>query len=189
MQKFKIKIFNLRILTLSSIIFIMLKENAITDKKKPNEIVTWDEKYSVGIELINGQHHELIVLTNQLYNACFENDDKLHTAFKKAMSSLVGYVRFHFEAELKILNAVNYPDYLKHKKMHEDLVRDILEAVKDYNEGKKFVPNNLVRTLKDWIFSHIAVYDKMYSIYVMNQIKTGALSIKALKDIEIAAVN
>jgi len=167
----------------------MLKENAIVDKKKPSAIVIWDGKYNTGIELIDGQHYELIILTNKLYNACFEDDDELKTVFKSAMSSLVGYVRFHFDAELRLLNAVNYPDYLSHKKMHEDLVKNILEAVQDYNEGKKFVPNNLVRTLKDWIFSHIAVYDRMYSIYVMNQIKNGALSVKSLKDIEKASVS
>ena len=153
-----------------------------------SEIVIWSEKYATGVELIDGQHHQLVELTNQLYIACFADDDVLQVVFKDAMSRMVKYVRFHFNAELKLLHAIDYPDYNNHKKMHEDLVKNILEAVKDYGEGKKFVPNNFVRTLKDWIFGHIAVYDKIYSAYVMEQIKKGDLSLKKLKEIELTVV-
>ena len=158
--------------------------NESTKKVNKNEIVVWCDKYATGINLIDGQHHELVDLTNQLYIACSAKDDVLNTVFKDAMSNLVKYVRFHFDAELKLLNAIHYPDYNNHKKMHVNLVKDILEAANEYDEGKKFVPNNLVRTLKDWIFGHIAVYDKLYSAYVAEQIRSGALTQKTLKDIE-----
>ena len=151
-----------------------------------SEIVVWSDKYATGIELIDNQHHELVELTNQLYIACSTRDDVLQTVFKDAMSNMVKYVRFHFAAELKLLNEIKYPDYNNHKKMHDSLVKNILEAVKEYGEGKKFVPNNFVRTLKDWIFGHIAVYDKLYSAYVIEQIRKGALTKKALKEIELS---
>ena len=163
----------------------MVKESTVNVNK--NEIVFWDNKYATGIELIDGQHHQLVELTNQLYIACFADDDVLQVIFKDAMSSLVKYVRFHFDAESKVLHAIKYPDYNSHKKMHDDLVLNILDAAKEYNEGKKFVPNNFVRTLKDWIFGHIAVYDKLYSAYAMEQIRKGSLSLKTLKEIEVAA--
>jgi hemerythrin len=61
------------------------------------------------------------------------------------------------------------------------MVRDILEAVKGYNEGKKFVPNQFVRTLRDWILSHIAHYDKLYASFIVTQKKNGLLSDKDIK--------
>jgi len=160
---------------------------AETKAKKGAEIVIWEKKYATGVALVDSQHHQLVDLTNQLYNACRESDDELQTAFKEAMSQMVKYVRFHFDAELKILKAAGYPDYDKHKKMHEDLVRKILDAVNDYNEGKKFVANNFVRTLKDWVFGHIAVYDKQYSLYVHDLIRRGILTVKQLNEFEKAA--
>ncbi|MDR0465430.1 MAG: bacteriohemerythrin [Treponema sp.] len=160
----------------------MVKENTINVNK--SEIVVWSDKYATGIELIDGQHHELVELTNQLYIACLAKEDVLQVVFKDAMSRLVKYVRFHFDAESKLLHAINYPDYRSHKKMHDDLIKNILDTAQEYNEGKKFVPNNLVRTLKDWIFGHIAVYDKLYSAYVMEQIRIGAMTKKTLKEIE-----
>jgi hemerythrin len=155
-------------------------------KKKNTEVVVWDDKYATGIEVIDNQHKQLVELTNQLYLACLAGDEVISTVFKDAMGHMVDYVRFHFAAELKLLSAVNYPDYHNHKKMHDDLVHEILGAAKDYSEGKKFVPNNFVRTLRDWIFGHIAVYDKIYAAYVADEIRKGVITEKMLKEIELS---
>ena len=153
----------------------------ISQNNNKNEIVVWCDKYATGIAQIDEQHHHLVNLTNQLYAACFAKDDVLQTAFKDAMSRMVEYVRFHFDAESKLLHAINYPDYNEHKKMHDTLINKILEAANNYKEGKKFVPNNFVRTLADWVFSHIAVYDKRYSAYTMDRVKNGFLTAEQLK--------
>jgi len=147
------------------------------------EIIVWCDKYATGIEKIDAQHLHLVNLTNQLYTACFAPKDELQSVFKEAMSRMVEYVRFHFEDELKILHAINYPDFQNHKKMHHTLVKQILDAVKGYEEGKNHVPNNFVRTLVDWVFSHIAFYDKQYSLFAMRQLKDGALTLSELRAI------
>jgi len=152
--------------------------------KKNTEIVYWEDKYATGIELIDNQHRQLVELTNQLFLASFAGEEVLSTVFKDAMGRMVEYVRFHFTAELKLLNAIGYPDYHNHKKMHDDLVYEILDAAKEYDEGKKWVPNNFVRTLKDWIFGHIAVYDKIYAAYVADRRRKGDITEKMLKEIE-----
>jgi len=147
------------------------------------EIVSWSDKYATGIELIDSQHHQLVNLTNELYRACLSGGDERLTVFKEAMKRMVDYVRFHFTAELKILDAVKYPDYNNHKKMHNDLVEEILAASNTYDDGKLFVPNKFVRTLKDWVFGHIAVYDKLYSAYIAEQLKKGLLTKETIKEI------
>jgi len=142
--------------------------------------VAWDEKYSLKIKPIDNQHKELIKLTNELHKACLSRNEEVKTAFKDAMSRMVEYVHFHFGREQELLQRINYPDYPNHKRQHEALVKDILIAAKDYNEGKKLVPNQFVRTLKDWIYSHIAVYDKLYASFIDDQIKKGLLSVEQI---------
>ena len=154
--------------------------------KKNTEIVIWEDKYATGIEVIDGQHKQLVELTNQLYLACLAGDEVISTVFKDAMSRMVEYVRFHFTAELKLLDAIKYPDYNNHKKMHNDLVEEILTASSTYDDGRKFVPNHFVRTLRDWVFGHIAVYDKMYAEYVAEQKGKGILTEKMLKEIGLS---
>jgi len=149
--------------------------------QKTAEVVVWDEKYSTGIESIDAQHKQLVELTNQLFIACIAKPDILQVVFKEAMHKMVEYVHFHFDNEIKLLKEVNYPQLHEHKKMHDDLIKDILEAAKNYNSDKHFVPNHFVRTLKDWIFSHIAIHDKSYSFYIKGQIHSGNLSAQVLK--------
>ncbi|MDR2952862.1 MAG: bacteriohemerythrin [Treponema sp.] len=156
------------------------------DKEIQNaEIVVWEDKYATGIQLIDNQHKELVNLTNQLFRACMGSEDELQTLFKEAMSRMVEYVRFHFGAEQKLLEAIGYPEFQNHKKLHEGLVSNILEAVKDQKEGKKFVPNHFVRTLRDWVFSHIAVEDKKYAFYVAGLKKKGLLTDQQIESVKI----
>jgi len=151
-----------------------------------DEIISWDNKYATGISLIDVQHLQLVTLANELYAACLMKGDKLQNAFKDAMKRMVDYVHFHFDAENKLLAAINYPESANHKKMHDTLIKNILDASKEFSEGKKFVPNNFVRTLVDWVFSHIAFYDKQYSLFAAEKLRTGFLTQEKLKEIEKA---
>jgi len=149
-----------------------------------NEIIIWETKYETGIGVIDTQHRQLVNLANELYGACLTKGDHVEDAFRVAMKRMVDYVRFHFDAENKLLAAINYPEATNHKKMHDTLVKNIIDASKEYSEGKKFVPNNFVRTLVDWVFSHIAFYDKQYSLFAVEKLRTGSLTHEKLKEIE-----
>ena len=139
-------------------------------------IIDWSEKYAIGIDVIDAQHRELVNLTNELYKACITSDAGIGDVFKEAMRRMVEYVNFHFTAEMKLLEKIRFPDSQNHKKQHDQLVKNILEAVKGFNEGKKFVPNQFVRTLEDWILGHIAVYDQIFAAFVRDQKKKGLLT-------------
>jgi hemerythrin len=140
------------------------------------DIVVWGPKYNTGITLIDQQHKELASLTNELYRACLSGHETAGAVFRETMGRMVEYVRFHFEAEQKLLQAIEFPNRVEHKKKHEALIRSILDAAKDFGEGKKFIPNQFVRTLKDWLFSHIGIEDKIYAAYADEQKKKGLLT-------------
>ena len=139
------------------------------------EIVIWDENFSTGIELVDKQHKELVDLTNHLFKACIAGEDETALVFKDTMSQMVEYVRIHFTAEQELMKRVNYPGYDQHKMQHDQMIRKIILAATDYDSGKKFAPNLFVRTLKDWVFGHIAYYDKSYADYVADQRQRGLL--------------
>ena len=144
-------------------------------------IIAWTEALAIVIELIDNQHKQLVSLTNELFRACLRGGDTLDNVFKETMSRMVEYVRFHFSAEQAMLQRVHYPKFTEHKAEHDNLVKTVLEATKNYGDGKKFVPNNFVRFLKDWIVSHIGYNDRMYAAYIMEQMKKGLLTNKDLE--------
>jgi hemerythrin len=139
-------------------------------------IVNWDDKYNTGIGLIDEQHKALVIIINDLYLACTDGYEDTGVAFKEALKRMVDYVHFHFGAEQKLLEKIKYPMFTEHKKQHDTMVNDILEAAKEYNEGKRFVPNHFVRTLRDWVFSHIALSDTLYAAYIAEKKKDGLLN-------------
>jgi len=152
----------------------------IGSPENAKQLVVWEDRYATGVEEVDEQHQRLVVLTNELYEACLTGNEEKEAMFKTAMSRMVDYVREHFAAELVILERINYPRFQEHKQQHATLVQNILEAVKEHDEGKPFVPNNFVRTLKDWVFGHIAIYDRLYADYVVDQKKKGLLSIQQI---------
>lgn len=162
---------------------MIVKRDNVEDQLSKNlDLVIWGPTYATGVMYIDKQHKELVNLTNQLFQACLEcGNETVCIIFKEAMSRMVEYVRFHFNAESELLERINYPDYKEHKKLHEKLVKTILDAAKDYNEGKKYVPNNFARTLKEWVFGHIAVADKIWAAFIQEQRKKGLLSDRQLE--------
>jgi len=152
----------------------------MTNTDDIKDMVVWDEKYATGIQLIDSQHKELFSLTNELFRACLGGEETLKDVFRDTMGRMVDYVRFHFGDEQELLQRVKYPDYPEHKKQHDTLILEILESVKEYNEGKKFVPNQFVRTLRDWILGHIAHYDKLYASYIAAMKEKGQLNDKVI---------
>ena len=139
-------------------------------------LVEWHDRYSVGIPKIDEQHKELLRLTNELYASCLkDNDEEAKVHFKSTIGAIVNYVSEHFGAEERLLQRINYPGYAAHKQEHDNFVKKVLEQVKDFSEGRSFVPNNFVRYLKDWILGHIAMSDKLYSEYIFKLKREGKL--------------
>jgi hemerythrin len=140
-----------------------------------SDFIEWDDRYLVNIPLMDEQHKELIRLTNDLYQGCLMGDEAARSYFIETIKSVVDYVGNHFSTEEKIMGNVNYPEFEAHKNQHEEFVKKVLEDVKSFRNGKKFVPNLFVRYLKDWILSHIAMEDKRYSEYIFDLKKQGLL--------------
>ncbi|HUX36663.1 MAG TPA: bacteriohemerythrin [Rectinemataceae bacterium] len=127
------------------------------------KFVEWDQKYNVGIPLIDAQHKHLIQLTNGLFDACTKDKETMDVEFREVMKESVDYVLVHFRDEEELMRNSRYEQFGEHKKKHEEFIKTILEAVQEYKEGKKFVPNNFARFLRDWLFDHIAINDKEFS--------------------------
>ena len=141
--------------------------------------VTWSDSLNTGVTMIDEQHRHLIDLTNELFQACKLGGDTLDSVFRTTMKQMVDYVRFHFSYEQDMLLRIKYPKLKEQKSEHKKLVKTVLEATKEYGDkSKRFVPNNFVRFLRDWIIGHIGHHDKMYANYIVEQLRNGRISEK-----------
>jgi hemerythrin len=145
------------------------------DMEKTLDLVEWDNRYALGIPLIDGQHKKLVEMTNRLYQSCLQGDESAKKQFRLIVHEAVDYVRYHFATEEKILILIDYPDFEAHKKQHELFILEILQKAKAFEEGKKLVPTLFVQYLRNWILGHIAVSDKLYADYLKILKKQGKL--------------
>jgi hemerythrin len=131
-----------------------------------DDLLIWDEKYSMGCPEIDRQHKKLFRLMNDLHKAC-ATTETLKDSFRDAMHNAVDYVKTHFAYEEAFLQKAGYPDLAAHKEQHKIFVKKVLDSVNDYKQGKgSFVAFDFVRFLKDWILGHIMVTDKNYSLWL-----------------------
>jgi hemerythrin len=138
-------------------------------------IIGWDDRYSVGIQLIDDQHKELIKLTNKLYSDCLTGGEGVQDYFKFALRRTMDYVEYHSASEEQFLEKVRYPDLQNHRKQHEDFFREVAHKARNFENGKPLVPKAFVCYLRDWVLTHIAFIDRKYATY-LQILKTQALA-------------
>jgi len=123
----------------------------VNQNNKPLYFV-WNEKYSIGNDVIDSQHKRLFELGNELFNANYSDG-------KKILMELFKYTRYHFDAEETIMRTNNYSGLKAHQKLHEDLITKLNEVADtyfngdgDFEEFKQFVYT--------WLIYHVTVEDK-----------------------------
>jgi hemerythrin len=139
--------------------------------------VVWNAKYLTGIQLIDDQHKELFKLTNELFDSCRKGDGFAGPVFQKILRSTVDYVKYHFSAEEKIFENINYPRAAEHKMQHESFAKRILQDAESFEVERHIIPLKFAMFLKDWTLTHIAVHDKQYADFIWNLKRKGMLNL------------
>ena len=128
---------------------------------KNDNLVIWNDSYSVQFNRIDDQHKELVRMTNELLGACNRGNNRSDSSFMKTIQAAVNYAKSHFTTEEVYMETVSYPEIQLHKKEHKGFVDEVLRQVKNFEEGKS-EPLTFALFLKNWLLNHIAVSDKKY---------------------------
>ncbi|MDR2964689.1 MAG: bacteriohemerythrin [Treponema sp.] len=150
--------------------------------RQKEEHVTWSNRYSMGIKLIDDQHKGLLDFVNELFNNSTGDEEAEREYFNKVMAKAVDYVKVHFATEERYMLGTGFPDYFAHKKTHQQFIIKVVESIKDFQRGKRLVLVSFARFLKDWVLSHVAMEDVKYSEYfkkIATRKSDGKLSITA----------
>ena len=85
----------------------------------------FDETLVTGNEMIDDQHKELIGRINQLLESCEDGQGKVKAV--KMLDYLMENTDFHFSAEEKLQEEINYPGIQEHKAKHEEFKQAVEE--------------------------------------------------------------
>jgi hemerythrin len=127
-------------------------------------LVSWDESYSVKVQKFDEQHKKLIGIINQLHDAM--RSGKGSQVQVDVLMSLATYTQAHFSEEERVMRLHNYPDFVTHKKAHDQLVAQVRNFQREAETDKTVITMGLMIFLKDWLLQHIQGVDFKYGPFM-----------------------
>ena len=124
-------------------------------------LMTWTDKMSVGVKVIDDDHKKLVGMVNQLYDGINAGQGK--EALGKVLDGLVDYTKFHFHREEEFFAQTGYASAVAHKKEHDDLTKQVIDVQTKYKNGAVTTLSlEVMNFLKNWLVNHIQGSDKKY---------------------------
>jgi hemerythrin len=128
-------------------------------------LMTWTEKLSVGVAVLDEDHKRLVAMVNDLYDAMQAGHAK--DSLGRILDELVKYTQVHFAREEKFFEQTAYPASGPHKQEHDTLTRQVLDVQQKYMAGAAATLSiDVLRFLKNWLINHIQVNDQKYRAHL-----------------------
>jgi len=115
----------------------------------------WKDEYSVGNDLLDSQHRQLIELVGALGGSA---------DLGEVLDGLRRYGEAHFHTEEELLEAAHYPELERHRHYHNAFRTWINETAEAYKAGGASAParGDVESYLRVWLANHLLVYDKAF---------------------------
>ena len=123
-------------------------------------MIKWDDKYSVGIAMIDEEHKKLIGILNKVIYAKEHNGNS--EEIREVLREVTNYALTHFRTEETYMKEFNYPEYQEHKEEHRDFSTEIIAYLEKLIKGDYQIANEIIEYLKWWLVNHIQATDKKY---------------------------
>ncbi len=122
--------------------------------------IKWNNKYSVGISIIDEQHKKLLGFLNKTIDAKEHSDNK--EELKELLEEMTKYSLEHFETEEAYMIKFDYPGCRYHSQEYYDFFSKIITYLDKEVNGDYHISNELIEYLKQWLVNHIQVSDRQY---------------------------
>ena len=126
--------------------------------------IVWKDEFRVGSDRLDGQHHKMFGLINELFASIREGHEAGRV--KQIIDGALDYGRTHFKDEEEIMQQCGFPQFSPHKKVHEAYSQKIDELMIDYHRRFGDISSELLQFLKAWWLKHILHMDRDYAPYL-----------------------
>jgi hemerythrin-like metal-binding protein len=127
-------------------------------------LFTWNPEYSVGNDLIDGEHRTLFELADRLHSAMLSGQG--HAVLRNLYTQLADYTRTHFSHEEALMVKHAYPELPAHAEIHRQLIAKLAKLQGDLDGGKLTVTVDTMQFLRDWLQHHIGKTDRLLASHV-----------------------
>ena len=128
--------------------------------------IAWDDSLKTGHEMVDSQHFKLFELLSNIVGARTDSDGQAD--MNDTLSFLVDYTIKHFQDEEALQMSCGYPDYERHKQLHENFALTVKGLVQRYEESGSTdeLNSDVNRIIVRWLLNHINLEDKKIGKYI-----------------------
>ena len=126
----------------------------------------WDPQLETGYGRIDNQHQQLFSAVKKLMEASVGG--KGPKAVLDTLEFLTSYAVKHFDDEEQLQRNYDYPDYLTHKKIHNDFKDTVSELIQKVNqEGpSEVLIEEVCGIVRAWLLNHIKGDDFRMAVFI-----------------------
>lgn len=125
--------------------------------------LTWNERYNIGVELIDREHEKLFHILNKLYKIGRQKE-KSHWACQEAVKYFKDHTIQHFTDEEDYMESVAYAGLKTHKRIHKNFRERTLPALELELEKTNYSENSISHffgVCAGWLVGHTLIEDRL----------------------------
>ncbi len=126
-------------------------------RHRENAWIPWDEKLSVGIDVIDEHHRYLFDLINDLYEVVVRKRGVREVT--RLIKALDAYAKIHFRAEEQMMNHYGYKGIDRQLHQHHAFEDKIGEFYEELHTNPFVAQFDVLSYLRDWLLHHILIED------------------------------
>ncbi len=120
----------------------------------------WDEKYSVGVTVLDQQHQQMFRTINDLVNIIQGVPEKERV--NSLLDAIIEYKRVHFATEEGYFKEFNFEGAAEHIAEHQKFSETLTKMKEQYADDTIGLAFALVDFLEDWFAQHLLHTDQKY---------------------------
>lgn len=126
-------------------------------KNREHAWIIWDDKLSVGIDVIDEHHRYLFDLINDLYEVVANKRGAREVA--RLIKALDAYAKIHFRAEEQMMTHYGYQGIDRQLHQHHAFEEKIGEFYEELHANPFVTQFDVLSYLRDWLINHILIED------------------------------
>jgi hemerythrin len=128
--------------------------------------MVWTPDLSVGVDLIDEQHKQLIDKMNELDRAV--RHSRGVPKIIKTLDFLIEYTDYHFGTEEKNMLELAYPQYDYHRGQHAEFVNTLKNLEMDFEEegATQALAESINTFMFNWLVKHIKTVDVQFGKFL-----------------------
>lgn len=123
-------------------------------------MIEWNDKYSMGISMIDEEHKKLIDIINKVFVTKEHNDNPEEV--RNVLHEMIKYALSHFATEETYMTKLNCPEYQLHRNEHLNFTDYAVGNINKVINSDYHVAKEMLEQLKQWLLNHMQETDRKY---------------------------